>query len=116
MFHCQEIATKRFRTISLDGLNQTCLPVKSSVPETTSEILMSQDETTSSIQNLYRYTNSFDFLDKVRSGMPPLVICVACNGGIQGKEANENIPETADEIAESVGAAYDSGAAMVHIH
>ena len=31
--------------------------------------------------------------------MPPLIICVACNGGIQGKEANEVIPETADEIA-----------------
>ncbi len=48
--------------------------------------------------------------------MPPLIICVACNGGIQGKEANDVIPETADEIAASVGAAYDAGAAMVHIH
>jgi 3-keto-5-aminohexanoate cleavage enzyme len=48
--------------------------------------------------------------------MPPVIICCACNGGIQGKEANEVIPETADEIAASVGAAYDSGASMVHIH
>lgn len=48
--------------------------------------------------------------------MPPLIICVACNGGIQGKEANEFIPETADEIAESVQAAYEAGASMVHIH
>ncbi len=48
--------------------------------------------------------------------MPPLIICVACNGGIQGKEANEAIPETADEIAESVAGAYEAGAAMVHIH
>src|SRR5271155_177954 len=55
-------------------------------------------------------------MERVRSGMPPLIICVACNGGIQGKEANEVIPETAEEIAASVGAAYDSGAAMVHIH
>jgi len=48
--------------------------------------------------------------------MPPLIVCVACNGGIQGKEANEFIPETADEIAESVHAAYEAGAVMVHIH
>jgi 3-keto-5-aminohexanoate cleavage enzyme len=41
---------------------------------------------------------------------------VACNGGIQGKEANDAIPESAEEIAESVGAAYDAGAAMVHVH
>lgn len=55
-------------------------------------------------------------MERVRIGMPPLIICVACNGGIQGKEANIALPETAGEIADSVGAAYDSGAAMVHIH
>jgi 3-keto-5-aminohexanoate cleavage enzyme len=64
----------------------------------------------------FNYTNSHDFMERVRTGMPPLIICVACNGGIQGKEANEVIPETADEIAESVQGAYESGAAMVHIH
>jgi 3-keto-5-aminohexanoate cleavage enzyme len=55
-------------------------------------------------------------MERVRAGMPPLIICVACNGGIQGKEANEFIPETADEIAASVQDAYEAGAAMVHIH
>ncbi|MCU1297900.1 MAG: hypothetical protein JWO91_2178 [Acidobacteriaceae bacterium] len=65
---------------------------------------------------LFNYTNSHDFMEKVRTGMPPLIICVACNGGIQGKEANEVIPETAGEIAESVQGAYEAGAAMVHIH
>lgn len=64
----------------------------------------------------FNYTNSHEFMERVRAGMPPLIICVACNGGIQGKEANEFIPETADEIAESVHAAYEAGAAMVHIH
>jgi 3-keto-5-aminohexanoate cleavage enzyme len=64
----------------------------------------------------FNYTNSHDFMDRVRGGMPPLIICVACNGGIQGKEANEFIPETADEIAASVRDAYEAGAAMVHIH
>jgi 3-keto-5-aminohexanoate cleavage enzyme len=77
---------------------------------------MSQSEIAASIQAAFRYTGSLDFMDKVRTGMPPMLICVACNGGIQGKEANENIPETADEIAISVEAAYEAGAAMVHVH
>ncbi|MGA9811274.1 MAG: 3-keto-5-aminohexanoate cleavage protein, partial [Terriglobales bacterium] len=64
----------------------------------------------------FQYANSHEFMERVRTGMPPLIICVACNGGIQGKEANEFIPETADEIAESVHAAYEAGAVMVHIH
>lgn len=64
----------------------------------------------------FDYTDSYAFMERVRTGMPPLIICVACNGGIQGKEANEVIPETADEIAESVAAACEAGAAMVHIH
>ena len=64
----------------------------------------------------FDYTDSYAFMERVRTGMPPLIIYVACNGGIQGKEANEAIPETADEIAESVGSAYEAGAAMVHIH
>lgn len=67
-------------------------------------------------QAWFRYTQSHDFMERVRDGMPPLIICVACNGGIQGKEANDAIPETADEIAESVQGAYEAGAAMVHIH
>jgi len=64
----------------------------------------------------FRYTDSHAFMEKVRGGMPPLMICVACNGGVQGREANDAIPETADEIAESVGAAHDEGAVMVHVH
>jgi 3-keto-5-aminohexanoate cleavage enzyme len=70
----------------------------------------------SSLPPSFDYTDTFSFMERVKSGMPPLIICCACNGGIQGKEANEVIPETADEIAESVAAAYEAGAAMVHIH
>jgi len=55
-------------------------------------------------------------MQKVRLGMPPVIICCACNGGIQGKEYNEGIPETADEIADSVYDAYKAGASMVHVH
>ena len=77
---------------------------------------MSEVNPTKSLQKTFRYTDSYDFMEKVKSGMPPLIICVACNGGIQGKEANEFIPETAAEIAESVHAAYEAGASMVHVH
>jgi len=64
----------------------------------------------------FKYADSQEFMERVRVGMPPLMICVACNGGIQGREANDALPETAEQIADSVGAAYDSGAAMVHVH
>lgn len=65
---------------------------------------------------MWKYTDAYAFMREVRTGMPPVIICCACNGGIQGKEYNANIPETADEIAESVAAAYQAGAAMVHVH
>ena len=64
----------------------------------------------------WRYTDSYAYMERVRRGMPPMIICLASNGGVQGKEYNDNIPETADEIADSVGAAYEAGASMVHIH
>lgn len=68
------------------------------------------------LPHFFNYTDSQEFMERVRVGMPPVIICVACNGGIQGREANDALPETAEQIADSVGAAYDSGAAMVHIH
>ncbi len=64
----------------------------------------------------WRYADSQAFMEQVREGLPPLIICVACNGGIQGKEYSDSIPETADEIAISVAEAYQAGAAMVHVH
>src|SRR5215469_5626537 len=66
--------------------------------------------------DFWPYAESHAFMERVREGMPPVLICCACNGGIQGKEANENIPETADEIADSVYGAYKAGATMVHVH
>ncbi len=70
----------------------------------------------STARNTWRYTDSFEFMEQVRSGMPPVMICLACNGGVQGKEAHPALPETADEIADSIYAAYRAGASMVHIH
>lgn len=64
----------------------------------------------------WSYTDSYDFMEQTRAGLPPMIICCACNGGIQGREANPAIPETPEEIAASVEAAYEAGASMVHVH
>lgn len=65
---------------------------------------------------MWPYADSYAYMERVRKGMPPAIICCACNGGIQGKEYNENLPETAEEIADSVFDAYEAGASMVHVH
>ena len=63
------------------------------------------------------YHNPYEWLDRIRtSSMPPLIVCCAVSGGVQGKESNPNLPETPEELAESTGAAYDAGASMVHVH
>jgi 3-keto-5-aminohexanoate cleavage enzyme len=64
----------------------------------------------------WRYTDTYEFLERVQHGMPPAIICVACNGGVQGKESHPALPETADEIADSVYEAYCAGASVVHVH
>jgi len=71
---------------------------------------------TSSDRKTWRYADTYEYLEAVRAGLPPVMICIACNGGVQGKEYNPNLPETADEIADSVFAAYQAGASMVHVH
>lgn len=62
------------------------------------------------------YADAHAFMDRIRGGLPPMMICVAANGGVQGRESNDAIPETAAEIAASVAAAWAAGAAMVHVH
>ncbi len=64
----------------------------------------------------WRYADTFEYMEHTRAGLPPAMICVACNGGIQGKESHSGLPETPDEIADSVQAAYEAGASMVHVH
>ncbi len=64
----------------------------------------------------WRYSDTYEFMERTRNGLPPAMICVACNGGIQGRETHDALPETPDEIADSVLAAYRAGASMVHVH
>jgi 3-keto-5-aminohexanoate cleavage enzyme len=51
-----------------------------------------------------------------RSTMPPLIVCCAISGGIQGQESHPNLPETAEEQAQAAYDAANAGAAMIHIH
>ncbi len=66
--------------------------------------------------HIWDYRNSYLWLEKVRTGMPPLVISVAITGGMHGKEAHENLPETPEEQAEQTFEAYKAGASIVHVH
>ena len=68
-----------------------------------------------SLNDRWNHADALQYLARV-GRMPPTIICVACNGGIQGKESNPDLPETPEEIAESVAGAYEAGASMVHVH
>lgn len=46
----------------------------------------------------------------------PVIITAALTGGVHGKEANPNLPETPLEIGRAAGAAAEAGAAVVHLH
>lgn len=45
-----------------------------------------------------------------------VIITCALTGGIHGKEANPNLPEQPDEIVEQGVAAWQAGAAILHVH
>ena len=46
----------------------------------------------------------------------PVIVTAALTGGIHGKEANPNLPETPEEIGRAAAACEGAGAAIVHLH
>jgi 3-keto-5-aminohexanoate cleavage enzyme len=46
----------------------------------------------------------------------PVIVTAALTGGVHGKEANPNLPETPEEIGKAAAAAEAAGAAVVHVH
>ena len=46
----------------------------------------------------------------------PVIVTVALTGGVHGKEANPNIPETPEEIGAAAAACERAGASVVHLH
>jgi 3-keto-5-aminohexanoate cleavage enzyme len=66
---------------------------------------------------IWDYRNPYEWMKRVKkSAFPPMIIQVAITGGFQGKESNPNLPETAEEQADAVYAAYKAGASAVHVH
>ena len=61
------------------------------------------------------YSDVYEWMEKL-TNQPPVIITVAINGGVQGKEAHPAIPETVDEIAAAAYEAYNAGASIIHIH
>ncbi len=49
-------------------------------------------------------------------GGDPVLVTAALTGGIHGKEANPNIPETPAEIGRAAEACEAAGASIVHLH
>lgn len=48
--------------------------------------------------------------------LPPAILSCAITGGMQGKSANPNLPESIDEQVQQTYDAYNAGAVIVHIH
>jgi 3-keto-5-aminohexanoate cleavage enzyme len=46
----------------------------------------------------------------------PVILTAALTGGVHGKEANPNLPETPAEVGEAAAAAERAGASIVHLH
>ena len=46
----------------------------------------------------------------------PVVVTAALTGGVHGKEANRNLPETPAEVGAAAAACEAAGAAVVHLH
>ncbi len=66
---------------------------------------------------IWDFKNPYEWMERAaRSTFPPLIVCCAISGGIQGKEVNPNLPETAEEQAQSAYEAYNAGASMIHVH
>ncbi|WP_135830125.1 BKACE family enzyme [Halorussus halobius] len=46
----------------------------------------------------------------------PVIVTAALTGGVHGREANPNLPETPEEIGRAAAACEAAGAAVVHLH
>jgi len=74
---------------------------------------MTQDK----LDPIWEYRNPYEWMRRIRtSSLPPVIVTCAITGGIQGKEANPNLPETPEEQVQQTYEAYKVGASMVHVH
>src|SRR5690349_11085256 len=65
-------------------------------------------------------SSTFPLCRDIHSAVPsspgPCIITVAITGSVPRKENNPAVPITVSEQVESTHAAYEAGAAMVHVH
>ncbi len=73
------------------------------------------EEATASLSP-WRYGDTQMWMERARSGFGPVIITCAVNGGVQGAESNESLPERPEQIAEEVATAFEAGARIVHVH
>jgi len=64
---------------------------------------------------IWKFADTREWRDHFRS-WPPAIITCAITGGMQGKDANPNLPTSPEEQADSAYDAYKAGAASIHIH
>ena len=64
---------------------------------------------------MWDYDDPYQWMERT-SKFPPLIVTVAVNGGIQGKESHPALPELPAEIAAEAYEAYAAGASVIHIH
>ena len=64
---------------------------------------------------IWNFTDDREWREHFR-GWPPVIISNAITGGLQGKGANPNLPESPEEQADSTYDAYKAGATSIHIH
>jgi uncharacterized protein (DUF849 family) len=65
--------------------------------------------------HIWDYDDPYQWMERATK-FPPLIITVAVNGGIQGKESHTALPELPDEIAAQAQEGYEAGASIIHIH
>lgn len=63
----------------------------------------------------WKFTDNREWRDHFRN-WPPVIISCAITGGVHGKDANPNLPQSPEEQADSTYEAYKAGASIVHIH
>lgn len=68
-------------------------------------------------EHIWEYRDPYEWMFRTKkTAMPPLIICCAITGGVQGKESHTNLPETPEEQAQQTYDAYKMGASEVHVH
>lgn len=66
--------------------------------------------------SIWNYLKDVEWMERVRKGLPRLIITCAITGGAHGRETTPNLPETPEQQAEETYKAYKAGASIVHVH